>query len=147
MGRKTGQLDFEGGDDNNRYVVMVRATDANAASAEVEVTIIVTNVDEKPTTPALTATTTIGDVFVAPENQTVIDADGVFVATDYTAGGTPPFTATTAATYYATDEDAGDSVSWSVEGADAGKFEITEGTATVDGADRLYRYARLQVEP
>ncbi len=112
------QLNYEGAPTVNRYVVRVRATDANAATADVKVTIIVTDVNEKPkiTTPSGFAA---DNVFEAAENGTVIDADG-------TVGGT-----LVAATYTATDQDADENsaVTWSVEGADGDKFKITAGTS------------------
>ena len=116
-GAKKGQLDYEV-TANNRYEVNVRATDANAASTTAKVTIIVTDVNEKPTVnrptadPALTA-----DELVAPENQKVIDADGTV--------GDP----LVAATYTATDLDAGEANAhtWSLEGPDGDKFKISSG--------------------
>ena len=122
-GAASGRLDYENvegvGDARNLYIVKVIATDANAASAEIQVTIIVTDVDEKPklSTPATGAA---DNVFAAAENQTAIDADDATVEADPSSYQ--------AAIYTATDEDANDLVSWSVEGADGDKFKITAGT-------------------
>ena len=118
-GAASTQLNYEGGDTVNRYVVTVRATDANGAMAEIQVTIIVTDVDEKPT---LTSPENAADVFKAPENQKLIDADGVIPA--------GAFTVDIAATYTVGDPDTGtnDSATLSVEGADGDKFTISGGT-------------------
>ena len=122
----SANLNYEAGDtddtsDRNLYEVTVTATDANDASADVQVTIIVTDVDEKPSlmTPADGAA---DNIFTAMERatdgsgNTEIDAD--------------PSSANTveAAQYTATEQDEGDAVSWSVEGADADAFEITAST-------------------
>ena len=112
--------------DNDRYLVTVTATDANDASADVKVTIIVTNVDEAP---EITGPASAASEFAAPENFTVIDADGVVAAdTEISTADPPVFTPGIPAVYTATEQDAGDSVSWSVEGADGAKFSISGGT-------------------
>ena len=129
-GAVSGRLDYENvagtaTDVRNLYVVTVRATDANDAMADVKVTIIVTDVDEKPSlsTPANGA---VDNVFAAAENQKAIDADDATVESDPTDYQ--------AAKYTATEQDANDSVSWSVEGADGDKFTISGGTLAFDKA-------------
>ena len=125
----TGQIKVGGADLDyedstaNLYEVTVTATDANDASADVEVTIIVTDVDERPSLmePDNAAE---GNIFAAPERQKEIDADGDVTEDELTGGFTP----TAPATFTSTDEDAGDAVSWSVEGADGDKFTISRGT-------------------
>ena len=64
-------------DVRNLYVVTVIATDANAASAEMKVTIIVTDVDEKPSlsTPATGAARQRICGCRKPDGNTMIDAD------------------------------------------------------------------------
>ena len=120
--------DTDDGNDGNLFEVTVTATDANDASADVEVTIIVTDVDEKPSlsTPELGAA---DNVFTAAERtdagagNTEIDADPATTATGIQA-----------AQYTATDQDEGDVVSWSVEGADGDKFTIVNGLLAFDKA-------------
>ena len=93
------------------YDVVVTATDANGASADVKVKIVATDVDEKPTLmdPDVT-TATLLDPLTAAENGTAIDAssdDDV-----------------QAATYISADPEKG-VVTWSVEGADGDAFKIS----------------------
>ena len=129
----SAKLNYEGGDETppqNLYRVTVTATDPSNAQSDVKVTIIVTNVDEKPdiTSPAAGGE---GDEMAAPETQTIIDADGevpsdltTATAETYSTVGGATFTA---AAFTAVDHE-DDDVTWSLEGADADKFEIDKDT-------------------
>ena len=119
-GAAKGRLDYENTDGTaddvrNLYVLKVIATDANAAMEEVKVTIIVTDVNEKPT---VSAPSQAADEFIAPERQKVIDADGTV--------GDPVLAATFTVSDPETDPTP--AVTWSVEGIDGDKFTIVEGT-------------------
>ncbi|MBG0744643.1 MAG: cadherin domain-containing protein, partial [Cylindrospermopsis raciborskii KL1] len=80
---------------NNTYSVTVTATDAGGSTATQTVTVNVTNVNEAPSFAAPTAT------FSTPENSTAV---GTITA--------------------ATDPDAGDTLTYSLSGADADKFNF-----------------------
>ena len=111
INRATGQLstkalDFEDADnpDNNEFVVTVTATDPFGARATSVVTITVTDVNEAP---SVTGAASIDH----PENGTALAADP--------------------AGYTATDADEVDDATdlkWTLSGADASKFSITDGT-------------------
>ena len=122
--KATGQLKVGGVDSLNFeasdvYDVMVTATDANGATATVNVKIIAANVDEKPSLdrPAAGAA---DDELEANEGRQTIDADPA-------AGGDQ-------AALYESEDPEGDDVTWSVEGADGDKFTITGGTLAFKSA-------------
>ena len=106
--RNTGQLQTKAAldrEDKDTYMVMVTATDPSGLSATVNVTIKITDVDEDP---AVTGMASVRH-----------------------AENTP--TATAVATYMATDDDddkAGKALTWSLGGADAADFKITNGVLT-----------------
>ena len=110
--RATGQLqtkaklDFEGPPDSHEFAVIVTATDPFGAEAMAAVTIEVTDVNEDPMVS--------GDASIDhPENGTALTADP--------------------AEYTATDADGVDvaaELDWSLSGADASKFDITDSGAT-----------------
>ena len=83
-------------DMDNMYMVTVAATDSGEATDSIDVTVTVTNVNEAPA------------------------ASGE-AALDYAENGTDPV-----GTYMASDPDDGDSITWSLSGADAGSFSISE---------------------
>ena len=83
-------------DMDNVYTVTVTATDSGEATDSIDVTVTVTDVNEAPT------------------------ASGE-AAVDYAEHGTDPV-----GTYMADDPDAGDAITWSLSGADAASFTISE---------------------
>ena len=87
------------------YTVVVRATDPFGAPADVNVTIMVTDVDEDP---SITTTT---DAF-----RSLSFAEGT--------AGAPANIAAALATYAATDLE-GETITWDVSGSDAGDFNIS----------------------
>ena len=101
-------LDYEA---SSVYDVVVTATDANGASADVNVKIVATDVDEKPTLMDPDVTTgSLLDPLTAAENGTAIDASSDADVQD--------------ATYRSADPEKG-VVTWSVEGADGDAFKIS----------------------
>ncbi|MDE0352917.1 MAG: Ig-like domain-containing protein [bacterium] len=84
-------------DTNNVYSVTVEASDGNSNTGTLDVTVTVTNVNEKP---------------VVSGSASVTKQEGA----DRTVG-----------TYTATDPDAGASVTWTLSGTDAADFEISTG--------------------
>ena len=91
--------DFEApadSDMDNVYTVTVTATDSGDATDAIDVTVTVTNVNEAPA------------------------ASGE-AAVDYAENGTDPV-----GTYMASDPDDGDAITWSLSGADAASFTISE---------------------
>ena len=82
---------------NNKYEVTVTANDGNQGTDEVDVVITVTDVNESP------------DITRGPES--------VFYQENRTAD---------VGEYTATDPDTGDSITWSLTGADAGDFNISD---------------------
>ena len=117
--RATGQLttkaalDYEDTNNpNHEFEVMVTATDPFGTPATAEVTIMVTDVNEAP---SVDGAASIDHV----EDGTVLDID----SSDQSAN---------AAEYVASDVDADDNaadLTWSLSGADANKFSITEAGA------------------
>ncbi len=98
-------------EDSSVYDVVVTATDANGASADVKVKIVATDVDEKPTLMGPDVTNGILlDPLTAEEKGTAIDASSE--------------DAVQAATYRSADPEKG-VVTWSVEGADGDAFKIS----------------------
>ena len=98
--------DFEtptqSGDTNNDYVVTVKVEDAGGLSDTHEVTVTVTNVNEAP---EITTTATTYTAFNVDENTETSDV---------------------IKTYVAMDVDASTTLTWSLEGNDAGDFTITK---------------------
>ena len=91
--------DFEApadADMDNVYMVTVTATDSGDATDSIDVTVTVSDMNEAPT--------------VSGE-----------AAVDYAEHGTDPV-----GTYMADDPDAGDAITWSLSGADAASFNISE---------------------
>ena len=112
INRATGQLTTKAALDHETeetYTVTVTATDPFGATAMSQVTITVTDVNEDPTVMGVAS-------IDHEENETVLDVDA--------SNDNPD-----AAEYTATDEDvddnAGTGLTWSLSGADAGKFDIT----------------------
>ena len=102
--RATGQLKTKADLDHETtgsYTVMVTATDPFGEMAEASVTIAVTDVNEAPT---------------------ITDSPAATLTFAENAGVTTPL-----ATYMREDEDTGpaDTLTWSLMGADVGKFELT----------------------
>ena len=87
---------------NNTYVVTMKVTDAGGLSDTHTVTVTVTNVNE---TPEITTTSTTYTDFDVDENTATTDV---------------------IKTYEATDVDASTTLTWSLEGNDAGDFTITK---------------------
>ena len=107
----TGALSFKNAPDfetptdvgmNNTYVVTVKVTDAGSLSDTHTVTVTVTNVNEAP---EITTTATTYTAFNVDENTATSDV---------------------IKTYLATDVDASTTLTWSLEGNDAGDFTITK---------------------
>ena len=90
------------------YTVMVMATEADGVTAETSVTITVNNVNEAPMF-------TMGATMVEHAENT-----DVLLVDTYTAG----------------DPETGTTITWSIEGADAGKFNILGGVLTFNDAGR-----------
>ena len=86
----------------NAYVVTVKVTDPGSLSDTHEVTVTVTNVNEAP---EITTTSTTYTDFNVDENTATSDV---------------------IKTYVATDVDASTTLTWSLEGNDAGDFTITK---------------------
>ena len=98
--------DFEtptqSGSTSNAYVVTVKVTDADSLSDTHTVTVTVANVNEAPEITTISTTHTDFDVDENTANTDVIK------------------------TYVATDVDANTTLTWSLEGNDAGDFTITK---------------------
>ena len=112
--RATGQLKTQGALDTETtatYTVTVTATDPSEATGTSVVTITVTNVDEAPTIAAGAIT-----AISSPEGTTEA-----------------PLTLTTALATYTATEPEGGTMSWSLSGADAGKFDIGNQTGGTPG--------------
>ena len=135
--RVTGQLkvasgttlDFESPADtgdtanNNTYVVTIRATDSSGGdSADVTVTVTVTDLNEKPTFGAVDAATT------PPANT-------VGMAGDIMEDGSLDI-----ATYTASDPEGGE-VTLSLEGDDAAMFELAADSDTTNAVSRVLSFS------
>ena len=108
------QPDFEtpgqSGETDNEYVVTVKLTDSGGLSDTLKFTVTVTNVNE------------------APEITTNSGAAYIFSEAENTA------TSVVIETFQATDVDASTTLTWSLQGADAGDFTIT---TNADGEGEL----------
>ena len=108
------QPDFESpsqsGETDNEYVVTVKLTDSGGLSDTLTFTVTVTNVNE------------------APEITTNSGAAYIFSEAENTA------TSVVIETFEADDEDASTTLTWSLQGADAGDFTIT---TNADGEGEL----------
>ena len=103
------QPDFEDpadSDTDNVYNLAVRASDGTNRS-EIAFTVTVTDINERP---AITE-----------------DAVSSYAEIEFDSTATPP----AVHTFTATDHDHGDSVAWSLEGDDAGDFEINSSTGVL----------------
>ena len=106
-------LDFEDPPDDHEFEVIVMATDPFGATAEANVTIMVTDVNEDPSVMGASS-------IDHEENNTVLDVNASNNSPD-------------AATYTAADVDEDDNANdlkWSLSGADASKFELDGTTDT-----------------
>ena len=106
--RDSGQLQTKAAldkEEKDTYMVTVTAMDPSGLNATINVTIKVTNVDENPEVTGM-------DSVRVPENTAVSTAVETYMATD--------------------DEDdkAGTAIIWSLDGTDAGVFDIDEGVLT-----------------
>ena len=115
INRVTGQLMTKAAlnhETNETYTVTVTATDPFGATVTSQVTITVTDVNEAPSVEGVAS-------IDHAENVTVLDVDASNSVAD-------------AAEYTATDADEDDDAAglrWSLSGADAGKFDITDSGA------------------
>ena len=112
-------------DDEDTHTVRVKATDPSGASGMVDVVITIKDVNDTPKFSDSTAT-------VAPKTLWVVEDVG---ATGYTAtlrtSNAANGDALTNTAYLATDDDTADAantITYGVEGADAGKFSIARAT-------------------
>ncbi len=105
-------LDFDAGEE--QFVVMVRATDPGNMFSEIDLIIKVTDVDEDPVIAEATADEGLTTKKIPEINST---ADS------------PTFDRSIA-TYTATDQEdtSGNSLTWSLSGADSSKFELSTNT-------------------
>ena len=104
-------LDFE---DEDEYMVTVTASDVNGGTASIDVTITVTNANDAPVFPSETATRSI------PENTEEDVNIGAPVA--------------------ATDQDSGDTLMYTLSGADEASFTIEAGTGQLKTGATLLDY-------
>ena len=118
----TLMIDYEDEDGNDSYAVVVTAYDSSGTATVVPivVTINVFDVDEKP----MFTEEIEGMAVPHTEGMTVIDAD-------------PDVNDVQPATYTATDQDDGDSVTLSLMGDDAGLFELNDPADVAPGSKVL----------
>ena len=108
------ELDFDAG--AKEFKVMVKATDPGNDASEISLTITVINVDEDPVMDEATATAGLTTKKVDEINSTAVS---------------PTFDRSIA-TYTATDQEdpSGNSLTWSLSGADSSKFELDTNTGS-----------------
>ena len=120
--KKGTKLDFESS--KTTYTVEVKATDPFGLSDTTNVTIMVTNDNEKPV--------------VTPPGDPCKTAEGTgAVACDFDENGTDPV-----GSFSAVDPE-GEAVSWSLGGADAGDFTITGGVLSFRNSPNYEDQARV----
>ena len=116
--RATGQIMTKNALDHETtasYTVTVTATDPFGASVNADVTINVGDVNEAPT---ITRTTPLAAAISFAENGDIATALATYAATDVDQGA---------------DDSSPDTLTWSVTGADAGKFNIGNQTGGTPG--------------
>ena len=121
------------GTDPNPYIVVIRAVDGDGDTQDITVTIGVLMAGEPPKIDRVYATgrvpTGVDGVDVGSRVPTEmthyeLDRDNEPATTIDTNLDTPRATTLEPAAYWATDPDAGDTISWSLDGPDGGKFSF-----------------------